>query len=100
YDRIDVDAAARRGIPVAHSGGTNALSVAEHVYMVAMALLKRLVPNHLGISQGQWSANKSRLMNEGLFELAGKTLGIIGFGRIGRQVARRAIPFDLNTLYY
>src|SRR4051794_29562416 len=49
YDKIDTEAARRRGIPVAHSGGTNALSVAEHVYMVAMALIKRLIPNHLGI---------------------------------------------------
>jgi phosphoglycerate dehydrogenase-like enzyme len=100
YDRIDVEATRRRGIPVSHSGGTNALSVAEHVFMVMMALHKRLIPNHLGISQGQWGPNKARLMDEGLQELYGKTLGIVGFGRIGRQVARRAIPFELHTIYY
>ncbi len=100
YDRVDLDATRRRRIPVAHSGGTNALSVAEHVFMVMMALIKRLIPNHLGISQGQWAANKARLAGEGLYELHGKTLGIVGFGRIGRQVARRAIPFNLHTLYY
>jgi phosphoglycerate dehydrogenase-like enzyme len=100
YDKIDTEAARRRSIPVAHSGGTNALSVAEHVYMVAMALIKRLIPNHLGIGQGQYVQNKARLMNEGLGELHGKTLGIVGFGRIGRQVALRAIPFGLNTVYY
>jgi phosphoglycerate dehydrogenase-like enzyme len=100
FDRIDLEATRRRGIPVAHSGGTNALSVAEHVFMVMMALHKRLIPNHLGISQGQWGPNKTRLMDEGLQELYGKTLGIVGFGRIGRQVARRAIPFELHTIYY
>src|SRR3954452_9003693 len=61
YDRIDLEATRRRGIPVAHSGGTNALSVAEHVYMVAMALIKRLIPNHIGVGQGQWAQNKARL---------------------------------------
>jgi phosphoglycerate dehydrogenase-like enzyme len=100
YDKVDLEATRRRGIPVAHSGGTNALSVAEHVFMVMMAVLKRLIPNHNGISQGQWVANKTRLQNEGLYELYGKTLGIVGFGRIGRQVARRAAAFDMHTLYY
>src|SRR5579885_1024614 len=100
YDRIDLAATARRGIPAAHVPGANALSVAEHVFMFAMALQRRLLPAHLGMSRGEFAATKHRMETEGIYELAGKTLGIVGFGRIGRQVAKRAIPFELTTLYY
>src|SRR5438045_640516 len=53
-----------------------------------------------GIRAGQYAATKARVMHSGAYDLAGRTLGIVGFGRIGRQVARRAIPFELNTIYY
>ena len=100
FDRVDVEATARRGIPAAHVPGGNALSVAEHVFMVMMALQRRLLPSHAGIKAGRYQAEKNRMMDEGIFELWGKTLGIVGFGRIGREVARRAIGFDLNAIYY
>ena len=100
FDRVDVEATARRGIPAAHVPGGNALSVAEHVFMVMMALQRRLLPSHAGIKAGRYQAEKNRMMDEGIYELWGKTLGIVGFGRIGREVARRAIGFDLNVIYY
>lgn len=100
FDRVDVEATARRGIPAAHVPGGNALSVAEHVFMVMMALQRRLLPSHAGIKAGRYQAEKNRMMDEGIYELWGKTLGIMGFGRIGREVARRAIGFDLNVIYY
>jgi phosphoglycerate dehydrogenase-like enzyme len=100
YERVDLEATARRGIPVAHGAGHNALSVAEHVFMAAMALQRQLVASHLGLVRGEYTPTKNRLMAAGTYELAGKTLGIVGFGRIGRQVARRAIPFEMDTLYY
>jgi|SRR5579875_1765203 phosphoglycerate dehydrogenase-like enzyme len=100
YDYIDLAAAARRGIPVCHVPGANALSVAEHVFLLMLALYRRLIPNHLGIVAGEYAAAKRRDMATGIYDLYGKTLGIVGFGRIGRQVARRAIPFELTTLYY
>ena len=100
YDRIDLAAAARHGVPVAHVPGANALSVSEHVFLLAMALLRRLIPNHLGAVRGEWAQTKRQDMAAGIYELYGKTLGIVGFGRIGRQVARRAIPFELTTLYH
>jgi phosphoglycerate dehydrogenase-like enzyme len=100
YDRIDLGATARRSIPVAHGAGHNALSVAEHVFMVAMALQRKLIQAHEGLVSGVYEPTKQRLMGGGLYELAGKTLGIVGFGRIGREVAKRAIPFEMETLYY
>jgi phosphoglycerate dehydrogenase-like enzyme len=100
YERVDVEATRRRGIPAAHVPGHNAISVAEHVYMVALALLRQLMVGDRGVRTGKYAATKSQIMGSGAYDLAGRTLGIVGFGRIGRQVARRAIPFELNTLYY
>ena len=100
FDRIDIAATARRGIPAAHVPGGNALSVAEHVFMVAMALQRQLLVADAGIRAGKYVPEKARLMASGIYELHGKTLGILGFGRIGREVAKRAIPFGMNTIYY
>jgi phosphoglycerate dehydrogenase-like enzyme len=100
YERIDVEATRSRGIPCAHVPGHNALSVAEHVFMVTLALLRQLMVADRGIRAGQYAATKAQIMASGAYDLAGRTLGIVGFGRIGRQVARRAIGFELNTLYY
>jgi phosphoglycerate dehydrogenase-like enzyme len=100
YDYVDLAATARRGIPVAHVPGANALSVAEHVFMLILALYRRLVPNYLSIQAGEYAEAKRRDMASGIYDLYGRTLGIVGFGRIGRQVAKRAIPFEVTTLYY
>jgi phosphoglycerate dehydrogenase-like enzyme len=100
YERIDIEATRRRGVPAAHVPGHNAISVAEHVYMVTLALLRQLMVCDRGIRAGKYAATKSQVTGSGAYDLAGRTLGIVGFGRIGRQVARRAIPFELNTLYY
>jgi phosphoglycerate dehydrogenase-like enzyme len=100
FDRVDIEATARRGIPAAHVPGGNALSVAEHVFMVMMALQRRLLSSHAGIQAGRYQPEKNRLMAEGIYELWGKTLGIVGFGRIGREVAKRAIGFDMKVIYY
>jgi phosphoglycerate dehydrogenase-like enzyme len=100
YDYIDLAATAQRGIPVAHVPGANALSVAEHVFMMILALYRRLVPNFQSIKEGRYAEAKRRDMASGIYDLYGRTLGIVGFGRIGRQVAKRAIPFEVTTLYY
>lgn len=100
YDKVDLAATRARGIPVANAAGANAATVAEHVFLVAIALQRRLFECHAGLCAGDFAGTKARLMAAGLHELAGKTLGIIGLGRIGKQVARRAAAFDLRTLYY
>ncbi len=98
YDHIDVEACARRGIPVANAGGANAASVAEYTIMAALALLKRLVYAHSRTREGGWP--QWDLMEMGTYDLLGKTWGIIGLGRIGREVARRLQGWGVDIVYY
>ena len=98
YDHIDVEACAKAGIPVANAGGANAVSVAEYTIAVGLALLKRLFYAHEETRSGGWP--QWRLMELGTFDLQGKTWGIVGLGRIGRQVAKRLRPFEVEILYY
>lgn len=98
YDHIDVEACAKAGVPVANIGGANAVSVAEYTIMVALALLRRLILAHTSTLRGEWL--QWDLMEMGTYELQGKTWGIIGFGRIGREVAKRLRPFEVKILYY
>jgi glyoxylate reductase len=97
YDHIDIDACAEKGIPVANIGGANSVSVAEYTVMAALALLRRLIEAHERTSHGEWA---QREIMDKTFELNGKTWGIIGFGRIGREVARRVKAFDTKIIYY
>lgn len=99
YDKVDLAATRARGIPVAHSPHANAATVAEHVFMVSMALQRQLFDSHKSIVNGRYQDMKWAIMRHGNMELMGKTLGIVGFGRIGRQVARRAAAFDMQTIY-
>ncbi|MEW6047905.1 MAG: 2-hydroxyacid dehydrogenase [Bacillota bacterium] len=96
-DHIDIEAAGQLGITVACVAGANAASVAEHVIMVMLALLRGLVPAHQAMAEGQWPLpawmGRAR-------EVGGKTVGIVGMGRIGREVAARLLPFGAAVLYY
>lgn len=98
YQHIDVEAAAREGIPVANTAGTNTYAVAEHTIMLILACLKKLLLANEKTRRAEWAQDEMPL--HGVFELWGKTLGIIGMGRIGREVARRARPFGPRLIYY
>ena len=98
YDRVDVEAARKAGVPVATNGGANALSVAEHTLMLILATLKRLVGLHNNVVAGNWGAGEYG--DARIYELAGKTLGIVGLGNIGKKVARRAAAFNVDIQYY
>ena len=98
YDRVDVEAARKSGVPVANNGGANAIAVAEHTLMLRLAVLKRLVPFHNDVVAGKWRVGN--FAETRVFELAGKTLGIVGLGNIGKKVARRAVAFDMDVQYY
>jgi len=98
YDHIDVEECARRGIPVSNAGGANAPSVAEWTIMAALVLLKRILQAHAKTKSGEWP--QWELMDAGTYDLYGKTWGIIGLGRIGREVARRVRAFDARIVYY
>lgn len=98
YEVIDVAAANRAGIPVANTPGANARAVAEWVVMAALVLLKRAIEFDAELRDGRWLMIEAG--REGVFELADRTVGIVGFGLIGREVARRLPPFDVAEILY
>jgi phosphoglycerate dehydrogenase-like enzyme len=98
YDRVDVEAARKAGVPVSNNGGANAVAVAEHTILLMLAVLKRLVQFHNDVVAGRWRSPASAQAR--VYELSGRTLGIVGLGNIGRKVARRAAAFDMGVLYY
>lgn len=97
-DTIDLEHAAGRGIPVANAPGENARAVAEWVVMAILAALKDVVRHHLGTLEGQWEMVDAG--RTGVHELGDRTVGIIGMGRIGQDVAARLAPFELGRLLY
>jgi phosphoglycerate dehydrogenase-like enzyme len=97
YDHVDLDAARRAGVPVSNNGGANSRAVAEHAILLMLAVYRRLVPQHEMTSGGRWRGNQPM---PNFYEMHGKTLGIIGFGTIGKRVARIASGgFDMNIQY-
>ncbi len=95
YQHIDVDACREAGIPVANTAGGNDVSVAEHTIMLALSLIKKLIYANTKTQKGEWPQ-----LEVGGGELFGKQYGIFGMGRIGREVAKRLVPFGINTKYY
>ena len=100
FEHVDVEAARAAAVPVATvaSSGAEAHTVAEWTILMAGAASRRLTQGHNALARGEF-ANVT-LMQEGVFELAGKTIGIVGLGRIGREVARRARGFDMKIVYH
>ncbi|MBI4635954.1 MAG: lactate dehydrogenase [Candidatus Rokubacteria bacterium] len=98
YDRLDIEAARQAGVPIANNGGANSVAVAEHTMMLILAVMKKLVWQHANVVAGKWRVGDFAETRP--HELAGKTLGIVGLGAIGKKVARRAVAFDLRVQYY
>lgn len=94
-DNIDVDAATDRGIAVVRAPGANALSVAEHAIALILATVKQIVPLDASLRDGRWE--KAGFLG---VEIAGKTLGLVGFGAIARHTARLASGLGLNVVSY
>ncbi|HYZ92262.1 MAG TPA: 2-hydroxyacid dehydrogenase [Actinomycetota bacterium] len=97
FDHIDIEAAARKGVPVCNVGtsGAEAATVAEHAILLMLACARRLTEAHDGLRAGEWPQ-----MTGSSVELQGKTLGIVGLGHIGCEVAKRAHAFDMRLLYH
>ncbi|MBA3960975.1 MAG: phosphoglycerate dehydrogenase [Chthoniobacterales bacterium] len=89
-DKIDVAECTKRRLPVLYTPGTNHVSVAEHTFCLLLALARHLVESANSVRDGKWL----RLTGH---ELAGKSLGIFGLGRIGQEVAKRAVAFGLKV---
>jgi phosphoglycerate dehydrogenase-like enzyme len=98
YDRVDIEAARKAGVPVANNGGANAIAVAEHTLMLILAVFKRCVQFHNSVVAGNWRVGNPADVR--VHEVSGATLGIVGLGNIGKKVARRAAAFDARVQYY
>ena len=94
-DNVDQAAAKACGITVCNTPAATTISVAEHVFALLFALVRHVPAAHAQLEQGIWE--KTAFMGSELFE---KTLGIIGFGRIGREVAKRALVFGMKIVAY
>ncbi len=90
-DRIDLDAATRLKVPVTYTPGVNEVTVAEHVFGLMICLARNIHQENNLVKKGQWK----RITGH---ELWGKTIGIMGMGRIGKQVAKRALAFEMEVL--
>jgi D-3-phosphoglycerate dehydrogenase len=92
-DNIDKEAATRAGIVVMNTPGGNTLSTAEHTIALMLALSRNIAPAYESLKAGKWERNK--YMGT---QVAGKTLGVVGLGRIGVAVAKRAIALEMKVL--
>jgi D-3-phosphoglycerate dehydrogenase / 2-oxoglutarate reductase len=94
-DNVDVGAATRRGIVVANAPESTVVSAAEHTIGLLVALTRNIPQAHAALKQGRWERK-----SYGGVELADKTLGVLGFGRIGQQVARRAAGLGMRVVAF
>src|SRR5439155_21026446 len=94
-DNVDVETATRRGIVVANAPESTVVSAAEHTIGLLVALSRNIPQAHAALKEGRWERGRY-----GGIELDGKTLGVLGFGRIGQQVARRALGLGMRVVAY
>ncbi|MBL7157138.1 MAG: phosphoglycerate dehydrogenase [Candidatus Omnitrophica bacterium] len=94
-DNIDVNEASKKGIIVMNAPGGNTTSTAEHTLSLLLSLARNIPQANSSLKKGEW--NRKKFMG---VELYGKTLGIIGFGRIGTDVARHALSFKMKVITY
>ncbi|MGH9319993.1 MAG: 2-hydroxyacid dehydrogenase [Vicinamibacteria bacterium] len=112
-DRVDLKAARRRDVIVATRPHGGAMAVADHTMALLLAVARKIVAGHQGVVHGdyegagkspektsEWSFAFNWLSFPDVVEINGKTLGIVGLGEIGREVARRARGFDMKVLYH
>jgi len=94
-DNVDLEAATQKGIIVMNTPAGNTISTAEHTFSMILALSRNIPQANSSTKKGEWK--RSKFMG---VELYGKTLGVVGFGRIGSEVAKRALSFGMKILAY
>jgi D-3-phosphoglycerate dehydrogenase / 2-oxoglutarate reductase len=94
-DNVDVDAATKRGVVVANAPQSNVITAAEHTMALLLALARKVPQAHGSLTAGAWE--RSRFSGVELYD---KTLGVLGFGRIGQLVAQRALGFNMHVLAF
>ena len=101
YNSIDVSACANVGIPVCNVSGYSSPSVAQHVFALILALQNKVSEYTQEVGANKWSNQTFfSYQNQTWFELKGKTLGIFGFGKIGQQVAKVALAFEMKVIAF
>lgn len=93
YDSVDVDACRRHGVTVARATGTVEAAVAEHVMAYILYFARRVDAQNVQMHAGLWNRTMS-------YGAKNRTLGLVGFGGIGKKIARRAVPFGMKVVYY
>ena len=96
YEMVDMDACRTRGITVANAPGTNDVGVAEMAILLMLAVTRNLVAADTFVKQGRWPDGRV----ERTHTIGGKKLGVVGLGRIGRKIAERAAPFDMDIAWH
>ncbi|MCB9136339.1 MAG: phosphoglycerate dehydrogenase [Anaerolineales bacterium] len=94
-DNVDLDTATRRGILVLNAPEAHLIAVAEHTFALLLALVRHIPQGHNAVHAGRWPRHD--ILG---FQLHGKTMGILGFGRLGKEIAARARAFGMNLLAY
>lgn len=94
-DNVDIPEATRRGIIIMNTPDGNTVSTAEHTFGLMLSLARHVPEAHISMREGKWDRKSF-----GGVELRGKTLGIVGFGRIGRAIAKRAVAFEMTVVAY
>lgn len=96
YDLVDVPTMSQRGIAVMITPEANAASVAEHAMMLMLSIARKIVPVSQGVRRGQWRVREQ----SNTFELGGRSVLILGFGRIGTRVARLCAAFGMRVMVH
>jgi D-3-phosphoglycerate dehydrogenase len=96
YDAVDIPALSRRKVPLMVAGTANSPSVAEQALFMMLTLAKRAVEMHCLVKDGKWAARLGMLP----YDLFGKTVLVVGFGRIGTRTAKRCLAMEMNVLIY
>ncbi|WP_020527872.1 D-2-hydroxyacid dehydrogenase [Flexithrix dorotheae] len=101
YNIVDIKAAKEKGVTVTNVPGYGSSAVAQHTFALILALSNRLTENAQSVNKGKWSKNKDWCFWDfPIMELSGKTIGIVGFGEIGRQVAKIAQGFGMKVISF
>jgi glyoxylate reductase/D-3-phosphoglycerate dehydrogenase len=96
YDRADLNAVRKAGVPMANNGGANSVAVSEHAILLMLAVSRDLIRQHANVKAGAWRGNATPRLHE----LRNKVLGIVGLGTIGKKTARLAQAFGMTVHYY
>lgn len=97
YDGVDLERLRKLGVPLSNNGGANSYAVSEHAIMLMLAVSRQLPDLDRMLRTGKWRSSK--LGEEEEHEIAGKTIGIVGMGMIGKTLARRLSGFEVKLLY-